>query len=127
MTTTSTQSPLFIWPKNQLVHGATKACVLCLPWHLVYASFASTPGTARGVRAVQDGTAVEPARSMTGLFPKNLTETSALYNYSKAFATPTTSPAECTKSSCLSSPNQHAGAPCEGTQARLKQWLEHVG
>ena len=113
MITTKNRLPRSIWPKSQLVHGATKACAFCLPWHLVFALFASTPGTTRGARAVQAGTAVEPARSTTGLAPRNLIATSVLYTYSKVLATPTTSPAECAKSVCLSSPNQRSGVPCE--------------
>ena len=83
------------------------------PWHLVYASSALTPGTVKGAPAGQDGTAAELARSTTGPFPKNLTGKFARCKYSKAFATPTTSPAECAKSFCPSSPNQQSGVPRE--------------
>ena len=78
------------------------------PWHLVYASSALTPGTVKGAPAGQDGTAAELARSTTGHSPRNLTGKSAPYKLSKTSAISTTSPAECARSFCPTSPRQQS-------------------
>jgi hypothetical protein len=70
---------------------------LVLPWHPAFVLFASISGTARGVRAVQAGTAAGLARSTIGLAPQNPIETSARYTTLKVSVTPTTSPVEYTR------------------------------
>ena len=89
--------PSFSRPKNQLTQGALKLPGGVKSWCPVYAVFALVRGTARGVRAVQAGTAAELARSTIGLAPQNPIETSARYTTLKVSVTPTTSPVEYTR------------------------------